>query len=136
MVWMNRGSLASSPNTRRNSEIERVSTSSLTKVSAHTERISRSLVTTWPAFSPRQRSTCMIFGSTRADTSALVTVLSRGSTDQSPTRKAPCIGLLLDRAGCKNTRMVTSRVPRDNSQQANRFNRDGLVSQYGLHVWC
>jgi len=46
LVWITRGSFASSPKTRRSSEMPRVNTSSPTKVSGQTVCIRRSLGTT------------------------------------------------------------------------------------------
>src|SRR5215813_2447379 len=71
----------------------RISTSSVTNVSAQTCWISFSLATTSGADSARQTSTCMIFGSTRAALLQFVRVLICGSTTHAPILKEPFIPL-------------------------------------------
>ena len=88
-VWMNVGSRASSSNTRRNSWIERLSTSSLTKVPGQTTCSMLSLETDWPGCSARHTKTSITFGSRCTVVPLRETALRFGSTRQGPTWKFP-----------------------------------------------
>ena len=94
MVWITCGSLGLSPNTFRNSEMARVSTSSVTKVLGHTAESSCSLVTTSCGCCARRSSTCITLGSTREARPSPEMLLSFGSTVQRPMRKSPSMGMM------------------------------------------
>src|SRR5262249_31764140 len=90
MGW---GFFDASANALRSADMERVRTSSVTKVSVHTFRIRTSLETTSPA-SARHTKTCMIFGSRRTVLPWQARLLSLGTTSQLPSWKSPCKGEL------------------------------------------
>ena len=89
MVWMTRGSLASSSNTRRNSKMERVSTPSPTNVSGQTVLSSASLDSGSPGCSARRTSTDITFGSSCTVVPLRETVFRLGWTNQDANRKSP-----------------------------------------------
>src|SRR5580765_8559891 len=88
MVSIIRDSFGSSPNTRRNSEMERLSTSSETNVFGHTVCKSSSLVMDSPARWDRHTSTSITLGSRRVDVPFSETLFRLGWTSQGPTRKS------------------------------------------------
>src|SRR5437667_7918783 len=79
---------ASSLNTRRSSEIERLRTSSETNVSGQTVRNSSSLGMASPARWERHTNTSITFGSTRLEVPFWEMVLRLGWISQGPTRKS------------------------------------------------